>query len=105
MNIVEREDVLVGFRPESFLPKGVVDPDADALSIPFDVHRVEYLGSERHVIGTVRTIGEDTRVIAMLPATVSAHVPAGETSEFVIRGADLRFFAGDTGVRTERRRL
>ncbi len=105
MNVVTREDVLVGFRPESLLPKGVVDPDVDAVSVPFDVHRVENLGSERHVIGTVRGIGEDTRVIAMLPATVSVAVPAGETSEFVIRGADLRFFDKDTGLRTERRRL
>ncbi|HWC10468.1 MAG TPA: ABC transporter ATP-binding protein [Acidimicrobiales bacterium] len=105
MNIIEREDVLVGFRPEALLPKGVVDPDADALTIPFDVHRVENLGSERHVIGTVRPLGEDTRVIAMLPSTVSAHVPAGETSEFVIRGVDLRFFDKETGTRTGRRRL
>ncbi len=105
MNVIEREDVLVGFRPESLLPKGVVDPDADAVSVPFDVHRVENLGSERHVHGTVRGLGEDTRVIAMLPATVSVAVPAGETSEFVIRGADLRFFDKDTGLRTARRRL
>jgi multiple sugar transport system ATP-binding protein len=105
MNVVPRDDVLVGFRPEHLLPKGVVDPDADAVTVPFDVHRVENLGSERHVIGTVRSIGEDTRVIAMLPGTVSVDVPVGETSEFVIRGADVRFFDKDTGARTERRRL
>ena len=105
MNVVERDGVLVGFRPESLLPKGVVDPDADAVTVPFDVHRVENLGSERHVIGTVRGLGQDTRVISMLPSTVSVDVPAGETSEFVIRGADLRFFDKATGARTERQRL
>ncbi len=105
MNVVERDTVLVGFRPESLLPKGVVVPDADALTVPFDVHRVENLGSERHVIGTVRGIGDETRVISMLPATVSVEVPVGETSDFVIRGADLRFFEKATGLRTERVRL
>jgi multiple sugar transport system ATP-binding protein len=105
MNIVPRDDVLVGFRPESLLPKGVLVPDDDAVTVPFNVHRVENLGSERHLVGTVGGIGEDTRVIAMLPSTVSVDVPVEETSEFVIRGADLRFFDKATGGRTTRRRL
>jgi multiple sugar transport system ATP-binding protein len=105
MNIVARDDVFVGFRPESLLPKGVVVPDDDAVTVPFAVHRVENLGSERHLVGTVSGIGEDTRVISMLPSTVSVDVPVDETSEFVIRGADLRFFDKESGLRTERRRL
>jgi multiple sugar transport system ATP-binding protein len=105
MNIVRRDDVLVGFRPESLLPKDVVRPDDGAVTVPFHVHRVENLGSERHLVGTVTAIGEDTRVISMLPSTVSVEVPVDETSEFVIRGADLRFFDKESGRRTERRRL
>jgi multiple sugar transport system ATP-binding protein len=105
MNIVRRDDVLVGFRPESLLPKGVVQPDDDAVTVPFHVHRVENLGSERHLVGTVSGIGDDTRVIAMLPSTVSVDIPVEETSEFVIRGADLRFFDTAGGLRAERRRL
>jgi len=105
MNIVARDDVLVGFRPESLLPKGVLVPDDDALTVPFSVHRVENLGSERHLVGTIGGIGEDTRVIAMLPSTVSVDVPVDETAEFVIRGADLRFFDKGTGGRTDRGRL
>jgi multiple sugar transport system ATP-binding protein len=105
MNIVRRDDVLVGFRPESLLPKGVVQPDDNAVTVPFHVHRIENLGSERHLVGTVSGIGPETRVIAMLPSTVSMDVPVDETAEFVIRGADLRFFDTDAGLRTERRRL
>jgi multiple sugar transport system ATP-binding protein len=105
MNMVRRDDVLIGFRPESLLPKGVVQPDDDAVTVPFHVHRVENLGSERHLVGTVSGIGPETRVIAMLPSTVSVDIPVDETSEFVIRGADLRFFDTDAGLRTERRRL
>ncbi len=105
MNIVRRDEVLVGFRPESLLPKGVVEAGDDAVTVPFHVHRVENLGSERHLVGTVTGIGEDTRVIAMLPSTVSVDIPVDETSEFVIRGTDLRFFDKDTGGRTTRRRI
>ena len=105
MNMIRRDDVLVGFRPESLLPKGVVQPDDDAVTVPFHVHRVENLGSERHLVGTISGIGPETRVIAMLPSTVSVDVPVDETSEFVIRGADLRFFDTDAGLRSERRRL
>src|SRR5947209_7946385 len=105
MNIVEREDVLVGFRPESLLPKGAVDPDDDAMSVTFNVSRVEYLGDKRHLIGTVQGLGEETRVISLLPFTLPTEVPAGESHEFVVRGADLRFFDKQTTLRTDRRRL
>jgi ABC-type sugar transport system ATPase subunit len=105
MNIVERDDVLVGFRPERFLPKGVAEAGHDALALGFSVHRVEYLGSERHLIGTVAGLGEETRVISMLPSTVTVPVAAGETHDFVIHPDDLRFFDKQTGSRTEPRRL
>ncbi|MGH9277304.1 MAG: ABC transporter ATP-binding protein [Acidimicrobiales bacterium] len=105
MNIVERDGALVGFRPESLLPKGIVEADADAITVPFHVHRIEYLGSERHLVGTVESLGEPTRVIAMLPSTVSVEVPADDTHEFVIRGADLRFFDKESGARTARQPL
>jgi ABC-type sugar transport system ATPase subunit len=105
MNMVSRDGTLIGFRPESLLPKGVVEADDGAVTVPFHVHRIEYLGSERHLVGTVSGIGEETRVISMLPATVSVDVPADETHEFVIRGADLRFFDKETGARTARQRL
>ena len=105
MNMVDREDTIVGFRPEALLPKGVVDADAEAVSVAFAVSRVEYLGAERQVVGTVEGLGPPTRAIALLPANVSVPVSAGETSEFVVRGADLRFFDKDTGLRMPRRML
>ncbi len=106
MNVVARDDVLVGFRPEKLLPKGVVDLHAeDAVTVKFSVHRVEELGSERHIVGTVQGLGADTRVISMLPSTVSVAVPVGEPSEFVIRASDLRFFDHESGLRTDPRPL
>ncbi len=102
MNIVRRDDVLVGFRPENFLPKGVVEPGDDAVVVTFHVDRVEYLGSERHLIGTAQGIGEEARVISAIPATVPIHVADGESHEFVVRGRDLRFFDSVSGQRTKR---
>jgi len=98
MNLVRRGDRLVGFRPESFLPADAVDGD-NALSAQFDVARIEYLSGDRHIYGTVRGIGEETRVIARLPATVSAPIDAGEAQEFRVLERDLRFFDAETGKR------
>jgi len=104
MNILERDDCLVGFRPEHLLPRGIAEPGDGGVSLDFHVHRVEHLGSERHVVGTVGEIGQETRVIAVLPSTVAAPVHAGQTEPFVAAGRDLRFFA-KSGQRLERQRL
>ena len=105
MNLIERDDGLVGFRPERFLPvevEGAVGDDGIAL--PFHVQRVEHLGSERHVVGTVSSLGEETRVIAVLPSTVTAPVTPGETQAFAVAGHDLKFFT-KSGRRRERMRI
>jgi multiple sugar transport system ATP-binding protein len=105
MNILERDDVLVGFRPERFHPRAVVQPGPGDLEVPFHVHRVEHLGSEQHFIGHVAGIAEETRVIAALPWTMTVPIQPGRAHDFVIRGADLRFFDPRTGARAERQRL
>jgi multiple sugar transport system ATP-binding protein len=101
MNLVPRDGVLVGFRPEHLLPAGVLT-GTDAVTVKLAVDRVEYLSGDRHVYGTVHGIGEPTRVVARLPATVDAPVTAGEDQQFEVSGRRLRFFAADTGRRTER---
>ena len=104
VNLVPRDDVLVGFRPEHLLPADVVTAD-DAVALKLAVDRVEYLSGDRHVYGTVLGIGEPTRVVARLPATVDAPVVAGEEQAFAVAGRRLRFFTTDTGRRTPRVRL
>jgi multiple sugar transport system ATP-binding protein len=99
MNLIPRGDRLLGFRPESFLPAEVVEGDGNTLNAKFDVARIEYLSGDRHVYGTVRGIGEETRVIARLPATVTAPIEAGEVREFRVHERDLRFFDAQTGMR------
>jgi multiple sugar transport system ATP-binding protein len=104
MNLIPRDEVLVGFRPEHLLPAGVAG-GGDALAVKLAVDRVEYLSGDRHVYGTVQGIGEPTRVVARLPATVDAPVVAGEEQPFAVARRQLRFFAADSGRRTDRIRL
>jgi multiple sugar transport system ATP-binding protein len=99
MNLVARGDTLVGFRPERFLPQGALEPAAGDQVASLAVERVEELGSERHVVGTVSDLGEPTRVAAVLPSTVTVPVHAGESYPFVVRGRDVRTFDAATGRR------
>ncbi|MFG2085074.1 ABC transporter ATP-binding protein [Spirillospora sp. NPDC048824] len=98
MNLVERGDRLVGFRPEHLLPAENVAADA-RVTMPLRVDRMEYLSGDRHVYGTVTGIGEETRVIARLPATVGTPLEAGETHEFAVPSDRLRFFDAEAGTR------
>jgi len=94
---------VVGFRPESFLPEELVAGDGSRVVAELEVSRIEYLSGDRHVYGTVRGIGEETRVIARLPATVATPIEIDETRRFAVHERDLRFFDADTGDRTSPR--
>src|SRR6266853_5474383 len=77
MNLLDVRDpalppgTLLGFRPEHFLPRDHFASDEPLQVFCFAVRRVEYLGSDRYVYGSVAAegVGEVT-VIAKLPATV-----------------------------------
>jgi multiple sugar transport system ATP-binding protein len=100
MNLVARGDHLVGFRPENLLPEELVSGDGDRITASLDIARIEYLSGDRHVYGTLNGIGEETRVIARLPATVTTPLEAGDVRDFAIHERDLRFFDAETGERT-----
>ncbi|KAB2342104.1 ABC transporter ATP-binding protein [Actinomadura rudentiformis] len=99
MNLVRRDDRLIGFRPEHLLPAENVPYDA-RVTMPMRIERMEYLSGDRHVYGTVTRLGEETRVIARLPATVTTPLSAGETHEFAVVAGRLRFFDAAAGGRT-----
>ncbi len=99
MNLVPVDGQLVGFRPEHLQPAEDVR-GADRTTMPLHVDRIEYLSGDRHVYGTVTDIGEPTRVIARLPATVTTPVSAGETHKFAVAADRLRFFDAETGRST-----
>ncbi|MGH3355584.1 MAG: ABC transporter ATP-binding protein [Nocardioidaceae bacterium] len=99
MNLVRREGVLVGFRPEHLLP--VESVPGQRIGVPFHIDRIEYLSGDRHVYGTVTGFGEDTRVIARLPSTVTVPLSAGEQHEFAVDVERVRFFDAESALRTE----
>jgi multiple sugar transport system ATP-binding protein len=101
MNLVPRGEHLVGFRPENLLPAEVVSGNGDNVTARLEVARIEYLSGDRHVYGTLHGLGEETRVIARLPATVTVPIEDGETHEFAVHERDLRFFDSETGKQTE----
>ncbi|MGH4015312.1 MAG: ABC transporter ATP-binding protein [Pseudonocardiaceae bacterium] len=103
MNLVPRDGVLVGFRPEHLLPAGHVSEAVagERITVPFAVERVEYLSGDRHVYGSVTRLGEQTRVVARLPATVATSLTAGDTHEFAVATERLRFFDAASGLRTD----
>src|SRR6059058_6318912 len=53
MNILPAEGVLVGFRPEHFLPPGVAERMGEHISYQFRITHSEYLGAERILYGII----------------------------------------------------
>jgi multiple sugar transport system ATP-binding protein len=97
MNLLETPDFLYGFRPEQLLPEGIAFGEAERMPFTFHVNRVEYLGSERFLYGHIRG-HDETKVIAMLPATVSVPLEVDRDHRFSVAHSQLRFFErGDRG--------
>jgi multiple sugar transport system ATP-binding protein len=93
MNLVAWNRGHLGFRPEHFLPRAMIE-DGEATEFSFRVDRSEYLGSERIVYGTLDGLVCEAEVTAKLPA---AHVRSeairpGEWHPFAVRNAELCYF-------------
>src|SRR5467141_2978619 len=82
MNLVELQGALLGFRPEHFLPVAHFAVNEALRTFPVSVRRVEYLGSDRYVYGSVG--GAGATVIAKLPATVATEIAEGSDMEFAV---------------------
>ena len=102
-NLVEAADVLVGFRPEHFLPREAHTDGGNLTTLPFHITRVEYLGADRILYGALEGRFEGARVVARLATTVEGKVQAGRTQDFAVRARALKFFDKVTGLRTTAR--
>jgi multiple sugar transport system ATP-binding protein len=96
MNMLETTHFLLGFRPEQLLPEGMNHENVDRVPFTFHVNRVEYLGSERYLYGHIRG-HDETKVIAMLPATVTLPVEADRDHKFSVARDQVRFFDRESG--------
>jgi multiple sugar transport system ATP-binding protein len=99
MNLVEQDHTIIGFHPELFLPIGVLESAQDPVKIPFSVTRVEYLGSERFLYGTVPSVDGETRVVSKLPSLVTLPIEANQRYDFIVQEKDLNYFDKETGLR------
>jgi len=101
MNLIEEDDRIVGFRPEHFLPKEVMNPHDDLISFQFYVWRVEYLGADRLIYGSLSKGDTSMKTIGRLPASVPLPIEEGKSYKFAVRAEDLRYFDRETGLRLE----
>ncbi|MBI5016163.1 MAG: ATP-binding cassette domain-containing protein [Deltaproteobacteria bacterium] len=101
MNLFEQGDVLVGFRPEGFLPAEVAGWTEGAVPFSFSVTWVEDLGAERLVYGNIEQKSQAKHVVSKVPANVSFLAEVGRTYDFAVRREDLRFFDRESGLRTD----
>ena len=114
MNLLEAEDVIVGFRPERFLPSELLTPGEEQAAKNFQPHSVlvadvkdplkriplrfrveivEYLGAERILYGYLAgTRFEKKLVYSRIPSSVVANYEANSIYDFTVPESELRFF-------------
>jgi multiple sugar transport system ATP-binding protein len=105
MNLVDAKDVLLGVRPEHFLPREAHESPGGLAGLPFRVTRLEYLGADRLLYGALEGKHEGARVVARLPSTISMPIRAGQSYDFAAREKDLKFFDKASGLRVAPRPL
>ena len=105
MNLVQQQNYVLGFRPEQFLPKGSQNGIGNMIIFPFRVTRVEYLGADRLLYGTLGGAFSDQKVIARLPSTVIVDIKPETTYDFTVEDKELKFFDKSTDLRLSARPL
>ncbi|MDX1601020.1 MAG: ABC transporter ATP-binding protein [Anaerolineales bacterium] len=101
MNLIERDGVLVGFRPEQFVPREAAGSDNELQSFRFHIGRVEYLGADQLLYGEVLGASGETEAISRLSSEETIPIEPDETYEFVVEKQRLRFFEKESGLRTD----
>ncbi len=99
MNLVRHRDYILGFRPENFHPKGQKNETTTATAFNFNVTRVEYLGADRLIYGTLIGDFSDQKVLARLPSTVTIKIEPGTSCDFTVPESELKFFDPSTELR------
>jgi multiple sugar transport system ATP-binding protein len=105
MQFFDNDGALVGFRAENLLPKAVYSTSEPLVSFWYRVTRVEDLGADRLLYGSLRDLAPDTKMIVNLPSTIHLAVTPGESYEFACKANDLKFFDPKTGLRIPSRPL
>jgi len=100
MNLLEFSDIIVGFRPEGFLPSDLV-PGSKQVTFRYRIKYVEYLGAERVLYGNIEGGSfESKEIISRLSWNMPSGYEAGAVHDFSVAESDLRFFDRKTEKRT-----
>jgi multiple sugar transport system ATP-binding protein len=96
MNLIEDDNGWLGFRPEDFQPRAGLDANCRGEMVPFRflVNRVEYLGAEQLIYGSIEWRAKPM-IISRLPIATQLELMPGATYEFAVpRKAIERFNKG-----------
>jgi multiple sugar transport system ATP-binding protein len=99
MNLIEDGDTYFGFRPEALLPAALAPEATTRLALR--IKRVEYLGAEQLIYGTLEGRGPDAATIARIPANLDIATPPGEVCDFALQDGDIQRFDRKSGRRIE----
>ena len=102
MNLIEKDDLLVGFRPETLLPLEVSSEGEEHERFQFKVTWVEDLGSDRLIYGNVGIKSPQRHVIAKLARNITTRIDPGTTHTFAVLRDEISFFDRETGLRIRR---
>lgn len=99
MNLLERRDIIVGFRPEHLMPRAAALETNDVAAFHVLTTQTEFLGSEWLAYGSINGAFGEGKVLSKLHQSAIGKVKVGEVQEFVVPRAQLRFFDKETGLR------
>ncbi len=101
MNFFQKGDVLVGMRPEDLLPQAAYSGGAGdkLVKVKFRVDRVENLGADVLLYGSLPELAAEGRFIVDVPSAVNFPVSPGKDYDFVIKAGDVKFFDAKSGLR------
>ena len=102
MNLVEKQDRIVGFRPETFLPQQMHEGGGERVLLPFTVTRIENLGADRLIYGKLEERFGYAVAIANLPTSFTDYtIETNQRYDFAVPRNDVKFFDRQTGLRTD----
>ncbi len=101
MNLVERDNEIIGFRPEHMELREGGKETAESLAVPFRVTRIEYLGADELIYGVLEAPFPEEKIIAKIPSSRSIAPQQGERVEFAVKGHNVKNFDRENGLRVD----
>jgi multiple sugar transport system ATP-binding protein len=99
MNLLRTDETtILGFRPESFVPRQDIPAATEASVFRLRVRQVEYLGADRLIYGSLEGDQREETLIADLPVTITTPIDEGRVYEFAVPRKALRTFDAASGL-------